>query len=118
MWTTVIGGLVGGLLSGSFLAAIVTMATRRRGEIIAAEVRRQFEQELLRYRSSRQWKEQALSDLLAPLAMQLARTERAFNRWDGRNLFLEGKIIAEGNRTIRDLLLSKGHLIPPDLAGD
>jgi len=28
------------------------------------------------------------------------------------------KVIGEGNRTIRDLLLSKGHLIPPDLLNE
>ena len=47
--------------------------------------------------------------------MQLERTRRAFARWHGKNLFLEAKIVREGNVTIRDLFLSKGHLIPPEL---
>ena len=47
--------------------------------------------------------------------MQLKRTKRAFNRWNSKNLYLEAKIVREGNETIRDLILSKGHLIPPEL---
>ena len=43
--------------------------------------------------------------------MQLERTKRAFARWNGKNLYLEAKIVREGNVTIRDLILTKGHLI-------
>jgi hypothetical protein len=57
----------------------------------------------------------ALSQLLGPVFMQLDRTSRAFQRWKGKNLYLEAKVIREGNTTIRDLLLQKAHLIPPDL---
>jgi len=107
-----------GILSGTLLAFLGQLFFKRKTEQIAAEVRRQVEQELLRYRSSMLWKEQSLAELLAPLAMQSQRTERAFKSWKGKNLFLEAKIIGEGNRTIRDLLLSKGHLIPSDLLLD
>jgi hypothetical protein len=31
---------------------------------------------------------------------------------------LEAKIVREGNVTVRDLLLTKGHLLPPDLMDD
>jgi hypothetical protein len=50
--------------------------------------------------------------------MQLDRTERAFNRYKDTNFYLEAKVLRAGNETIRDLLLSKGHLIPSELVGD
>jgi hypothetical protein len=71
-----------------------------------------------RVKSQYSWKEQSVTELLAPLNMQFERTERAFKRWDKKNLFLEMKVVKVGNETIRDLLLTKGHLIPPDLRAD
>ena len=68
-----------------------------------------------RARSQYSWKEQSVTDLLAPLNMQFDRTEKAFKRWKEKNLYLEMKVVKVGNETIRDLLLLKGHLIPPDL---
>ena len=47
--------------------------------------------------------------------MQLDRTKRAFDRYSGRNIYLEAKVLYVGNVTIRDLLLTKGHLIPANL---
>ena len=130
---TLVATLLGGFFSGSVVAGFMRMLFhqrteqisaevrqqfQRRTEQISAEVRQQFEQELLRYRSTMVWKEQVLSELLGPVAMQLDRTERAFKRWKSRNLYIETKIIREGNKTIRDLLLSKAHLIPRDLLRD
>lgn len=66
-------------------------------------------------RSGRERKEQALSDVLGPIVMQLERSHRAFKRWEKRNDFLEGKVVKEANTQIRDLLLAKGHLLPPQL---
>lgn len=71
-----------------------------------------------RVKSQYSWKEQSVTDLLAPLNMQFDRTERAFNRWGEKNLYLEMKVVKVGNETIRDILLTKGHLIPPDLRVD
>jgi hypothetical protein len=69
-------------------------------------------------KSKRTWKEEAVSELLGPLNMQFDRTKRAFHRWNTQNLFLEAKVVKVGNQTIRDLLLNKGHLIPPELLDD
>ncbi|MCD4744062.1 MAG: hypothetical protein K8R67_16495 [Desulfobacteraceae bacterium] len=69
-------------------------------------------------KSKRTWKEESVSKLLAPLNMQFDRTKRAFKRWNSLNLFIEAKVVGVGNETIRDLLLSKGHLIPPELLED
>jgi hypothetical protein len=47
--------------------------------------------------------------------MQLDRTRRAFQRWEANNLYLEFEVIRKGNTTVRDLLLTKAHLIPDEL---
>ncbi len=114
----ILQALVAALLSSSVIAVLVGAILRRRTEQISAEVRRQVEQDLLGYRSTIKWKEQALSELLGPVVMQLERTGRAFKYWKSKNLYLEAKIVREGNMTIRDLLLEKGHLIPEDLQTD
>jgi len=69
-------------------------------------------------KSRRTWKEESVAELLGPLNMQFDRTERAFRRWNTQNLFLEAKVVRVGNEKIRDLLLNKGHLIPPELLED
>jgi len=69
-------------------------------------------------KSRRTWKEESVAELLAPINMQFDRTKRAFKRWGSQNLFLEAKVVKVGNEIIRDLLLNKGHLIPPELLED
>jgi len=69
-------------------------------------------------RSQRAWKERSVTELLGPMNIQFGRTKRAFDRWNEKNLYLEAKVIKVGNETIRDLLLTKGHLIPPELLDD
>jgi hypothetical protein len=69
-------------------------------------------------RSQRTWKERSVSELLGPVCIQLDRTGRAFRRWQVKNLYLEVKVIREGDIAIRDLLLKSPHLIPPELHDD
>jgi hypothetical protein len=69
-------------------------------------------------KSKRTWKETSVSELLGPMNMQFDRTYRAFLRWNKKNIFLEAKVVKVGNEIIRDLLLCKGHLIPPELLED
>jgi hypothetical protein len=109
---------ISGVLSGSVVAALLGLVFRKRTERITAEVRQRFDYEMLRHRSQTDWQDQVLSKLLGPMVMQLDRTGRAFVRWQDQNLFVETKIIFEGNKVVRDLLLSNGHLIPPDLLED
>ncbi len=106
---------LGGLLGSSVTTAILGALFLRHNKTIEAQIGTKFGENLKVFESTRSWKEQALSQLLGPIQMQLERTKRAYNRWDNRNLHLEGKVIREGNLAIRDLLLSKGHLIPPHL---
>jgi len=107
--------LLAGLLSGTVVSGVITLLFNRRTTRIREEIRIEFERGLQVFRSSRQWKEQSVSQLLGPMYMQFERTKRAFNRWEDKNLFLEGEIIRKGNTEIRDLLLKNAHLIPPEL---
>jgi len=106
--------LLAAVFSGSVISTVISFLAHRRGKRIENEVKHQFE--ILG--SRREWKESAVSQLLAPVCMQLERTDRAFRRWRARNLYLEMKVIGEGNRKARDLLLANGHLIPPELRAD
>jgi hypothetical protein len=56
--------------------------------------------------------------LLGQLCIQFGRTKRAFQRYNDTNLFLEAKVLKESNERIRDLLLEKPYLIPPELIED
>lgn len=95
------------LISGAVASSIVGILFKGYVTRIEGEVR-----------SQRSWKEQSVSELLGPVNMQLDRTKRAFDRWKQKNLYLEMKVIKVGNETIRDLLLTRGHLIPPELRED
>lgn len=99
--------ILAALLSGAVVSSVM-------GVIFHRYVTR-VEQEI---KSQRAWKEEAVSKLLGPVNMQLDRTKLAFDRWTSKNLYLEAKVIKEGNQAIRDLLLTKGHLIPPELLED
>jgi hypothetical protein len=86
--------------------------------IASAVIKKRFDTELAVWRSQREWKEQAVSELLGPIYLQFARTLRAFKRWEGKNPYLEASVIRSGNLAIRDLLLEKPNLIPPELRDD
>ena len=107
--------LVAGLLSGGVIAAVFSFLAHGYKTEIEAEIKNQFNVGFEIFRSQRNWKEQSLSELLGPINMNLRRTKLAFMRWDSQNLYIEMKIMQESNKTARDLLLTKGHLIPPEL---
>lgn len=99
--------ILAALISGAVCSSVV-------GIIFAGYVAR-VEQEV---KSQRTWKEESVAELLGPMNIQLDRTKRAFCRWDEENRYLEAKVIKVGNETVRNLLLTKGHLIPPHLLED
>jgi len=96
--------LAAALISGTVVSAVT-------GILFTGYVTRVTEE----VRSQRTWKEQSVAELLGPMNIQFDRTGRAFERWKKKNLYLEAKVIKVGNETIRNLLLSNGHLIPPEL---
>ncbi|MBD9482151.1 hypothetical protein IB229_04165 [Pseudomonas sp. PDM14] len=109
------GGFLGSALATALIGAIVSALFLRRNRRIESEITAYFDERLRVFESTRLWKQQALAQLFGPAHMQLERTRRAFHRWKARNLYLEAKVVREGNQTIRDLLLNQGHLIPPAL---
>jgi hypothetical protein len=106
------------VLSGSVIAALIGIFAKRRAASIENEIKMRFDELAARSSSKLLWKQQSVATLLGPVNMQLDRTERAFKRYEAGNLYLEAKVIREGNQCIRDLLLANGHLIPPDLLDD
>jgi hypothetical protein len=117
--------ILAAVISGGVVSVVLTFVLRflfdRRLTTVSEEIKSQFEQQTLVYRSNRAWREQSAADLLGPVYMQLDRSRRAFGRWVERNDFLEGKVVKDANTQIRDLLLAKGNLLPAHLvehAGD
>lgn len=105
--TTLVDILTTAVISAGVVSAVVGIIFKGFVTRIEAEVK-----------SRRTWKEESVSELLGPLNMQFDRTKRAFDRWGKKNLYLEAKVVKVGNETIRNLLLGKGHLIPPELLED
>ena len=106
--------LLAGLLSGGVIATALSLATSRYQARTEETIRAEFAE----LSSQRLWKERSVSELLGPMRMQFGRTARAFARYDSTNIYLEAKILRDGNMAIRDLLLANGHLIPPELLDD
>lgn len=106
--------ILAAVVSGSVIATVLGVLLQRRTE----EIKSEYARTQAVFQSTRTWKEHAVSELLGPMYIQFDRTRRAFDRWGELNLFLEAKVIFVGNITIRDLLLTKAHLIPPDLRED
>jgi hypothetical protein len=104
------------VLSGAVMSTVLGYLFLERTKRTEEEIKAQFQKSLEEFRSQRAWRERSLGELLAPVVMQLRRTKRALDRWEKQNLYLEMKVMREGNITVRDLLLGKGHLIPPSLA--
>ena len=109
---------LGGLLGSGIASVMAAAIFLRRNKKVESEISSIYQRQSKVFDSTRAWKEQSLSSLLGPMIMQLDRTKRAFDRWNAKNLYLEAKIIGEGNLKVRDLLLAHGHLIPPDLFED
>ena len=86
--------------------------------MVEARLNEELQRNVEIFRTTRAWKEAAISELLGPMVMQFDRVKRAFKRYQRKNVYLETKVMAEGNSTIKTLLLSHGHLIPPELFDD
>lgn len=110
--------LISALIGGGLVSIVTGYLFLRRTTLIQEDIKSQYERAMAVFQSTRGWKEESVSKLLGPIYMQLDRTGRAFNRWGEKNLYLEMKIIREGNLTIRDLLLQNANLIPPSLRKD
>jgi hypothetical protein len=106
------------LLSSGVTVTAIELFTRRHVAEIENSVKETHDRSMAVFTSGRAWRIDAVSQLLGPMTMQLDRTSRAFKRYTGKNTYLEAMVLREGNIAVRDLLLTKAHLIPPDLLGD
>jgi hypothetical protein len=109
--TAVISGGVASAMVGLLVRLFFDRRLTRATEEVKAEVARTD----FVYRSDREWRERSLAEVLGPVYMQLDRTGRAVRRWRRGNLFIEERIMRDGNIAIRDMLLTKAHLLPPSL---
>ncbi len=89
---------IGGLLGSSLATAVLGALFLRRNKTVESEIKAHFDESLKVFESKRSWRQQALFELLGPLQMQFERTKRAFDRWDHKNLYLEAKVVREGNQ--------------------
>jgi hypothetical protein len=118
-WISLIAtGVIAGVTSGGVFSAVIGFVLQRKTAEIQNSVKIQFERQNAIYLAQRKWKEAAITELFGPVYMQLDRTRRAFERYNSRNVYLEAKVLKTGNEFIRDILLSKGHLIPRHLLED
>lgn len=115
---TFLGLLLSGIISGSVVATILTVTFKRKTEKIAAEVKDQFDRNLMMFKSGQQWKEKSVSELLGPICLEFSRTFRALVRYHATDLYLEANVLKKANERIRDLLLTKAYLIPGALFED
>jgi len=106
---------LGDLLGSSIATAILGALFLRWNKTVESEITGHFDRQFDVFQSTRAWKQDALAELFGPVARHCDRTKAAFDRWNGKNLFLEAQIVRHGNQAIRDILLAKGHLIPPAL---
>ena len=110
--------ILNGLVSGAVVSAILGLFFQRYLKSVEARINEELQRNVEVFRTTRAWQEAAIAELLGPMVMQFDRIKRAFNRYQRKNIYLETKVIAEGNSTIKTLLLSRGHLIPTELIDD
>ena len=106
--------IVSALISGGVVAVFANALLARHSERIKTDFAKMLEVA----KEKRTWQEALLSELLGPVVMQLDRTKRAFQRWDAGNKFVETQIIKTANEQIRELLLTKSHLLPTERLPD
>lgn len=110
--------IITAVLSGAVVSAVIAIIFKRKTETITAEIKNQFEMNLLRQKTGQQWKEKAITELYGPLNYHFTRTKKAFMRYSEKNLYLEAFVLKDSNEKIRNLLLEKSYLISPDLSED
>ena len=113
---TTFGQLVlAGLLSSSFFSATMGLVGLKYSENIKGEIKQSVQTSLYDYQTDQEWQRRSLVELFAPLDVNLERSKRAFNRWQGNLRQEELVILQETNVRVRKLILDKYYLIPSGL---
>ena len=66
-------------------------------------------------KSAVEWKELSLEKVVAPVVLNLERTEIAYERYQKNKDFGFAAMLYESNRRNREIILSNGHLLPDNL---
>jgi hypothetical protein len=111
----VLAAVISGGVASALVGLLVRLFFDRRLTRATEEVKAEVARTDFEYRADREWRERALAEVLGPVYMQMDRNSRAVRRWRGGNPLLEEKIVRQGNIVIRDLLVTKAHLLPPAL---
>ena len=100
--------MVSGILGYFFL---------NREERLKKTIEAEFKKRDTYFNAQFNYKSRALEEVLGPIMMQLKRSSIALNTYKPNDRYREA-ILKSCNETIRDLILTKGYLIPPDLMPD
>jgi Zn-dependent M32 family carboxypeptidase len=111
MMAEIVTSIITMILSSGIAATIVSIISIKRTKQIEENIREASEKNIEEFKSTREKKEEMLSELIGPVVMHLHRTSRAFNRYKEKNEFLEAEVLYKGNLAIRDILLDKGYLL-------
>ena len=100
-----------GLLTYTLLSSVVS------GAVIAGILQWVLNKEAETWKSTRSWQLSALSEVVAPTVMHLARTGALADRYRVQMRYGEAVLLKDSNSALRTLLLAKGHLLPSELVG-
>lgn len=96
------------------------IATLLSGSIVGLALKAIIDRRLERERSTREWKEKALSLLVGPVVMHLARTVAIAERYQRTfqqktKSYFDAQLMRDSNKALRSLLLGNGYLLPQHL---
>lgn len=100
--------IVSGILGYFFLG---------REERLKKTIEREFKKRDTYFNAQFDYRRRSLEEVLGPVMMQLKRSKITLHAYKPNDRYKEA-IFKQCNETIRDILLDKGYLIPPDLLED
>jgi hypothetical protein len=102
------------LVETVIISGILGYFITKREERLKKTIEEEFKKRDAFFTAKFNFKLRSLEELLAPIKLQLIRSQIALNGYEANDEYRE-KIIKECNESIRGLLLQKGFLIPLDL---
>ena len=108
------------ILGSSLLTTVIGFFLHRRTERISAEINSRFEHHINKLNQDLEWKKLCCKTL-GDIYFHLHRTGIAFPRYKKSktiNSFLEEEVLFASNSKIRDIILTNGAYIPPELTKD
>lgn len=117
-WKTMVANtLIEAVISGLLVSVVLGYYITSRDEKIKNSIQEEFKKRDVFFNAQFNFKQRSLEELLGPIIMQLKRSQLALDAYKPNNAYREG-ILKQCNESVRDLLLTKGFLIPSDLQSD